>query len=106
MTDNGVGRERYLEHLIASSDGSLDGMTLVVDCANGAASGFAPQILRRLGAVVHPIFDQPDGDNINVGCGALHPGSSPPRSFAWGRTRVWRTTGMPTGRCSRTHAAT
>ncbi len=73
VTDNGVGRERYLEHLVASSDGSLDGMTLVVDCANGAASGFAPQILRRLGAVVHPIFDRPDGDNINVGCGALHP---------------------------------
>ena len=45
----------------------------MVDCANGAASGFAPQILRRLGAVVHPIFDRPDGDNINVGCGALHP---------------------------------
>ncbi len=73
VSDNGVGRERYLEHLVASSDGSLDGMTLVVDCANGAASGFAPQILRRLGAVVHPIFDRPDGDNINVGCGALHP---------------------------------
>ncbi len=73
MSDNGVGRERYLEHLVASSDGSLDGMTIVVDCANGAASGFAPQILRRLGAVVHPIFDRPDGDNINVGCGALHP---------------------------------
>jgi len=73
VSDNGVGRDRYLEHLVASSDGTLDGMTLVVDCANGAASGFAPQILRRLGAVVHPIFDQPDGDNINVGCGALHP---------------------------------
>ena len=73
VSDNGVGRERYLEHLVASSDGSLDGMTLVVDCANGAASGFAPQILRRLGAVVLPIFDRPDGDNINVGCGALHP---------------------------------
>jgi phosphoglucosamine mutase len=48
-------------------------MRIVVDCANGAASGFAPEILSRLGAEVHPIFDRPDGDNINVGCGALHP---------------------------------
>jgi phosphoglucosamine mutase len=68
-----VGRERYLEHLIAAAEGKLEGMRIVVDCANGAASGFAPEILSRLGAEVHPIFDRPDGDNINVGCGALHP---------------------------------
>ncbi|MGZ5298906.1 MAG: phosphoglucosamine mutase [Actinomycetota bacterium] len=73
VSENGVGRERYLEHLVASSEGSLDGMSVVVDCANGAASDLAPLVLRRLGAVVHPIFDRPDGDNINVGCGALHP---------------------------------
>ena len=73
LSENGVGRERYVEHLVASSEGTLDGMSIVVDCANGAASEFAPQVLRRLGAVVHPIFDLPDGDNINVGCGALHP---------------------------------
>jgi phosphoglucosamine mutase len=48
-------------------------MSVVVECANGAASAIAPQLLRRLGADVHPIFDRPDGDNINVGCGALHP---------------------------------
>jgi phosphoglucosamine mutase len=68
-----VGRERYLEHLIAAAEGKLEGMRVVVDCANGAASGFAPEVLSRLGAEVHPIFDRPDGDNINVGCGALHP---------------------------------
>jgi len=73
LSENGVGRERYLEHLVASSDGSLDGMSVVVDCANGAASELAPRLLRRLGAVVYAIFDRPDGDNINVGCGALHP---------------------------------
>ena len=67
------GRERYVEHLVASADATLDGMSVVVDCANGAASAFAPELLRRLGADVHPIFDRPDGDNINVGCGALHP---------------------------------
>jgi phosphoglucosamine mutase len=73
VSQNGVGRERYVDHLVASSEGSLDGMSVVVDCANGAASELAPRVLRRLGAVVHPIFDRPDGDNINVGCGALHP---------------------------------
>ena len=70
---NGGGRDRYLEHLVAAADARLDGMTVVVDCANGAASDLAPRLLRRLGADVHPIFDRPDGDNINVGCGALHP---------------------------------
>jgi phosphoglucosamine mutase len=73
VSEAGVGRERYLEHLIASSEGSLEGMSVVVDCANGAASELAPLLLRRLGAVVHPIFQRPDGNNINVGCGALHP---------------------------------
>ena len=48
-------------------------MRVVVDCANGAASTFAPEMLRRLGADVRPVFDHPDGSNINVGCGALHP---------------------------------
>src|SRR5207247_807425 len=48
-------------------------MRVVVDCANGAASQVAPEALRRLGAEVHAIFDQPDGRNINVGCGAMHP---------------------------------
>jgi phosphoglucosamine mutase len=73
VSENGIGRERYLEHLVASSEGSLEGLSVVVDCANGAASELAPRLLRRLGADVHPLFDRPDGDNINVGCGALHP---------------------------------
>ncbi len=73
VSENGIGRERYLEHLVASSDGSLEGLSVVVDCANGAASELAPRLLRRLGADVHTLFDRPDGDNINVGCGALHP---------------------------------
>jgi phosphoglucosamine mutase len=73
LTENGVGRERYLEHLVASSEGRLEGLSIVVDCANGAASELAPRLLRRLGADVHAMFDHPDGDDINVGCGALHP---------------------------------
>jgi len=67
------GRERYLHHLEAAADGRLDGMKIVVDCANGAASDVAPEILRRLGAEVIAINAEPDGHNINVGCGALHP---------------------------------
>jgi len=67
------GRERYLLHLEAAADARLDGMTIVVDCANGAAWVVAPEVLRRLGAEVVAINAAPDGRNINVGCGALHP---------------------------------
>lgn len=68
-------RERYLDHLMGAAETRLDGWRLVVDCANGAACGVAPEALRRLGATVHPVFDRPDGENINVGCGAEHPES-------------------------------
>ncbi|HYJ61991.1 MAG TPA: phosphoglucosamine mutase, partial [Actinomycetota bacterium] len=67
------GRERYLAHLVACASARLDGMRLVVDCANGAASWIAPELLRRLGAHVTPIHADPDGANINDGSGALHP---------------------------------
>lgn len=65
--------ERYVRHLVEAAEARLDGMRVVVDCANGAAYRVAPEVLRRLGADVYPIFDAPDGSNINVGCGALHP---------------------------------
>jgi len=63
----------YVDHVVAAAESRLDGMRIVVDCANGAASVVAPEALRRLGADVYPIFAEPDGTNINVGCGALHP---------------------------------
>jgi phosphoglucosamine mutase len=63
----------YLDHVTGSAEARLDGMRVVVDCANGAASGAAPEALRRLGAEVLPIYAEPDGSNINAGCGALHP---------------------------------
>ena len=69
----GDARERYLDHLVHAAEARLDGMTVVVDCANGAASDLAPELLRRLGATVHAINASPDGDNINDGCGALYP---------------------------------
>jgi phosphoglucosamine mutase len=49
-------------------------MRVVVDCANGAASVVAPAVLERLGATVHAIANQPDGININDGCGSNNPG--------------------------------
>lgn len=49
------------------------GMKIVLDCANGAASKLAPRLFRSLGAEVLAMNDQPDGRNINAGCGSLHP---------------------------------
>ena len=49
---------------------SLDGLKIIVDCANGAAYSIGPKVFRELGADVHPIFNQPDGLNINKECGA------------------------------------
>ena len=63
----------YLDHVVASAEARLDGMRVVVDCANGAASVFAPAVLERLGAEVIPINAEPNGSNINVDCGALYP---------------------------------
>lgn len=65
--------DRYLAHLAGSVEGTLGGMKVVVDGANGAAYRLAPTLLRRLGADVYAIGDEPDGANINVGCGATHP---------------------------------
>src|SRR6266540_1061623 len=66
-------RERYVYHLVGAAEAPLSGMRVVVDCANGSAAIVAPEALRWLGAEVHVIADQPDGRNINVGVGAMHP---------------------------------
>src|SRR3954452_20199356 len=66
-------RERYVDHLVEAAVAPLSGMRIVVDCANGSASGVAPEALRWLGADVHVLADEPDGRNINVGVGAMHP---------------------------------
>src|SRR5687767_7810922 len=67
-------RNRYLEFLAneIGHDLSLEGLRLVLDCANGATSDIGPELFRRLGAVVNVINDSPDGRNINLGCGSLH----------------------------------
>jgi phosphoglucosamine mutase len=62
----------YMDHLAATLPDGLEGLSLVVDCANGSASLLAPELFRRLGARVHPIHCAPDGRNINLNCGSLH----------------------------------
>lgn len=63
----------YLDHLAAEFDGiNLAGRTIVLDCANGAASHLAPRLFERLGASVTAINHSPDGRNINKDCGSLH----------------------------------
>jgi phosphoglucosamine mutase len=61
----------YLQNKVAG-DISLEGLTLVVDCANGAASRLAPELFTRLHARVIAINNQPDGRNINLNSGSLH----------------------------------
>ena len=66
---------RYVEFAKSSfpDELRLDGMKIVIDCANGAAYSSAPDALGDLGAEVIPLFNEPDGYNINKGCGALYP---------------------------------
>jgi len=63
---------RYLDHVVGAAAGRLDGLTVVVDCANGAASEAAPRAYAAAGANVIAINDHPDGLNINDGCGSTH----------------------------------
>jgi len=81
-TGHGVGRilvdpaaaDIYRQHLVGALEGrSLSGLHIVVDCANGAASAFAPDVLAELGAQVVTLHDQPDGANINDKCGSTDP---------------------------------
>lgn len=65
--------DKYIAYAVSTAGGDLDGLKVVVDCANGAASRIAPPVLRRLGAVVRVINAEPDGLNINTGCGSTHP---------------------------------
>ena len=67
----------YLEHLTAVLEkGSLAGLRIALDCANGAASTFAPSLFAGYGAEVIPLFDRPTGDNINLDCGSNWPATA------------------------------
>ncbi|MDK3256256.1 phosphoglucosamine mutase [Blastococcus capsensis] len=81
-TGAGIGRVRalvdgtdaYVEHLLTTVDRPLNGLTVVVDAAHGAAATAAPEVYRRAGATVHAIGCAPDGWNINDGIGSTHLG--------------------------------
>jgi phosphoglucosamine mutase len=68
-------RGRYITFLKRNfpKDLSLDGVRLVIDCANGATYRIAPAVFQELGASVELIGVKPDGKNINEACGAVHP---------------------------------
>ena len=65
-------KSRYLVHLQGTLPNSLKGIKVVVDCANGAAADIAPKAFRDAGAEVVVIGNEPDGYNINLGCGSTH----------------------------------
>lgn len=67
--------EKYKEFLKSSATESFEGMTVVLDCANGSASGIAADVFKELGAKVISWADEPDGCNINDLCGSTHPDS-------------------------------
>ena len=64
--------DHYIDHLVSTLPHRLDGLRVVVDCANGAASFVAPEAYRRAGADVTEIHTSPDGVNINENCGSTH----------------------------------
>ncbi len=76
VSDDPGAVDGYVAHLVASlgADSSLDGLTIVIDCANGAASMTGPAAFAAQGATVIPIHHTPDGLNINDNCGSTHLG--------------------------------
>jgi phosphoglucosamine mutase len=64
--------DRYVIHLLSSLPNRLDGIHVVLDCANGAAAGVSPEVFTDAGARVTVIGDDPDGMNINDGVGSTH----------------------------------
>jgi phosphoglucosamine mutase len=74
ITTDPAAVELYVAHLVSTAAGRrLDGLRIVVDCANGAASAIAPRVLSELGARVTALHDAPDGTNINDKCGSTDP---------------------------------
>ena len=71
VTDQTLDR-KYITFLESTISERLDGMRLVIDCANGAASKLAPALFEELGAHVTAIGNTPDGRNINLHCGSQH----------------------------------
>jgi len=72
VIEDSSAREKYINHLLQTINTKFTGLKIVVDCANGAASFVAPEVLRRAGAEVIAISDKPNGLNINDNCGSTH----------------------------------
>src|SRR5207245_3281455 len=68
----GAGEDYLRELHVRFAALDLEALDVVLDCANGATHRVAPEIFRRLGARVTVLGDQPDGRNINAGCGSTH----------------------------------
>ncbi|MCK5128379.1 MAG: phosphoglucosamine mutase [Clostridiales bacterium] len=62
----------YVDYILSLNTVDISGMKVVIDCANGAASHIAPRLLAELGVEVISVYDQPNGHNINDGCGSTH----------------------------------
>ena len=65
--------DKYVRHLASNAPCRLDGLRLVIDCANGASYKIGPALLSELGADVVSVADTPSGFNINLGCGSTNP---------------------------------
>ena len=70
--ENRAGQARYVAHLLSTLPNTLDGLTIVLDAAHGAASEVSPEVFRLAGADVYEIGASPDGLNINDGYGSTH----------------------------------
>lgn len=73
VSDHFEVADQYADYLKTTVSSSFDGLKIVMDCANGAAYKLAPRIFRDLGADVITIGTEPNGLNINDGCGSTHP---------------------------------
>ena len=63
---------KYIDHIVNSTDVRLDGLKIALDCSNGSASYTAQRIFKALGAELHIMHANPDGENINANCGSTH----------------------------------
>lgn len=72
-SENPDARESYIDHLASTSRYTLSGLNIALDCAHGASYLTAPELFRRLKADVEVFAAEPNGMNINDGCGATHP---------------------------------
>ena len=73
--DYSAGRNRYIGFLISLATRSFKNKKVALDCSNGSASAIAKSVFDALGAEAHVINNNPDGTNINDGCGSTHPES-------------------------------